>query len=258
MKNIILLAALIILARSSFATVTRDEFVQVKEALYQAYSELSPSQNEVLKINLPIAGIPNADTYWWDIDMIHASYVQFQDDEQAPIEHRIYLMGGFARLAGMTPDGLALTGCHEIGHGIAGAPKKDEAMGMGYQASMEGQSDYYATKDCLAVVFKYLNELRPVNSTPTYEKLCAKQTKHDSNTCLRLLTAMEADQAFFKNNGDSVSFDRFSTTVATELNTEPSFYPEAQCRFDTMINGILDLERPECWYPGGETNGTLR
>lgn len=108
MKNIILLAALIVLARSSFATVTRDEFVQVKEALYQAYSELSPSQNEVLKINLPIAGIPNADTYWWGIDMIHPSYVQFQDDEQAPIEHRIYLMGGFARLAGMTPDGRSI------------------------------------------------------------------------------------------------------------------------------------------------------
>ncbi|AYF44028.1 hypothetical protein BALOs_1018 [Halobacteriovorax sp. BALOs_7] len=251
MKNFILLVALVFLASSSFASVTRDEFLQVKEALYQAYSELAPSQNEVLKINLPIPGIPNADTYWWDIDMVHASYVKVEND-QNQIEHRIYLMGGFARLSGMTPDGLALTGCHEIGHGIGGEPFKSSG------STTEGQSDYFATKVCLPIVFKYLNELREINSNPTYESICSNQIMHNSNTCLRLLTAMEADQAFFKTTGDEVYFDHFSNEVATELNTDASYYPDSQCRFDTMIHGILNIERPICWYPGGAANGTMR
>ncbi|MFG1481760.1 hypothetical protein ABMA79_09095 [Halobacteriovorax sp. HFRX-2_2] len=255
MKKLILLVCLFTLTKSVFAAVSKDEYEQVKDALYQAYSELAPSQNEVLQINLPIAGLP--DSYWWDIDMIHASYVQATNQEDQ-IEHRIYLMGGFGRLAGMTPDGLALTACHEIGHGIGGDPKKDDPMNMGYHSSMEGQSDFFATKDCLAVVFKYLPELREVKEKPIYKDLCSKQDKHEYFTCLRLLTAMEADQAFFKSNGDEVSFETYSSNVATELNTDPSYYPAAQCRFDTMINGILDLERPECWYPGGEKNGTLR
>lgn len=249
MRKLLLLLVLITLTRSIFAAVTKSEFDEVKEALHLAYSELAPSPNEVLKINLPVAGL--GEDYWWEIDMIHASYVQFKNDE-GQTEHRIYLMGGFARLADMTPDGLALTGCHEIGHGIGGAPFKNNGN------TAEGQSDYFATKVCLPIVFKYLKQKRSINENTTYQQLCEKQAAHDNNTCLRLLTAMEPDIAFFKSLGDEVSFDRFSTHIQEELNTNASYYPDAQCRLDTMINGVLELERPICWYPTGIPNGTLR
>ncbi len=249
MKKLILLITLALLTKSSIAAVSKAEFEELKLALKQAYSELAPSTNDILKINLPIPGL--SEDYWWDIEMVHASYVKFDNDE-GQTEHRIYLMGGFARLAEMTPDGLALTACHEMGHGIGGGPYKESG------STQEGQADYYATKICLPIVFKYLPQMREISFHPTYEKLCAKQDEHDSATCLRLMTAMEADQAFFKSQGQETSFDHFSTHIQTEINNSPSFYPDAQCRMDTMINGILGLERPVCWYPQGIPNGTLR
>jgi hypothetical protein len=55
-----------------------------------------------------------------------------------------------------------------------------------------------------------------------------------------------------------VSMSDYSMNVVDELDLSPSFYPEAQCRLDTMINGLLSLERPVCWYPQGIENGYLR
>ena len=244
---------LLLFSFSSVAQVTKQEFEIVKTAIYQAYEELRPSENEKLFINPVVEGVNMS---WWDITPPNASYVRY--DQKDIIEHRIYLFGGFARFKGMTPDGIALTACHEIGHGIAGAPFKDTSDYSNVPTTTEGQADYFATKICLPVVFRYLKALRPLSESETYSKLCKQQTKHDTNTCLRLMASLESDIALLKYLGHTASFDTFSINIQEEINTSVRYYPDSQCRLDTMINGILDLGQPECWFPGGEANGKFR
>jgi hypothetical protein len=148
-------------------------------------------------------------------------------------------------MKGMTLDGLALTACHEIGHGIGGAPFKDTGN------SSEGQSDYYATKTCLPIVFKYLEKSKLPSQGNYIFDLCSRAENVNVEFCLRALTALESDIVFFESLGEKVSYSDFSTFRATELNDASRFYPDSQCRLDTMIHGVLQLERPWCWYPNG-------
>ena len=236
------------------AAVTYEEFLEVKNALYQAFEELKPGDNHLLSINTLVKGL--WETYWWELNIGNASYVRAVE-ENGDISHNVFLIGGFARAEGMTPDGLALTGCHEIGHGIGGGPKKDPYMAA-VESSVEGQSDYYATATCLEVVLKYLKPMRELGSDPYYELVCEAQSARSKDICMRMFTALESDIALFASTGDQTSVEDFSTVEMEEINFRPSYYPDAQCRIDTMIHGILKLERPKCWFPNGEENGAFR
>lgn len=253
-SNILITLALFLYASQGLAAVSYKEFLQVKRALHQTFQTIQSNENEVLTINKTDNNL--SDTYWWDIDMVHASYVHVKERDQT--FHNIYLMGGFARIKEMTPDGLLVTGCHEIAHGIGGAPRKKPSAYSDFRSSMEGQSDYFATRVCLPVALGFLDALRDIHRKPVYENLCSS-SPHPMDLCFRMMTALESDVAYFNQYLEgNVSFDDFSTHIQYQLNLEPTYYPDEQCRLDTMINGVLGLERPECWYPGGETNGTWR
>lgn len=254
LNNLITLTTLLLYSSQGIAAVSYEEFLQVKEALYKTYKIINNNENEVLTINKTGDGLD--ETYWWDINMVHASYVNVE--ESGRIFHNIYLMGGFARIDQMTPDGLLITGCHEIAHGIGGAPRKNPSVYSDFRASTEGQSDYFATNVCLPIALGFLDTMREVHQKPIYQELCSL-SPHPMNLCLRMMNALESDVAYFNEHlGGDVSFEKFSHHVQRELNLDPSYYPDEQCRLDTMINGILGLERPECWFPGGEPNGMWR
>jgi hypothetical protein len=255
MKKLILALVFTQIFSNAFAQVSYEELQLVKEAIYKAFEEIKPSDEDFLSINEPIPGLP--EDYWWSIEMVHASYVRVPSVDEESVTHKIYLMGGFVRLDGMTPDGLAVTACHEIGHGIGGDPKKNPSMGMP-GSTTEGQSDYFSTKVCLPVVMKYLEQLRAISNNPYLAKLCGLQKKYKTELCKRMFTALESDMAFFDYLGTPVAFENYATEVALEINRDPSFYPSSQCRLDTMIHGLLGLERPMCWYPEGEENGIHR
>lgn len=254
-KQIQLILFISLLAPQVHADVTLEEFERLKVAVHQAFLELRPDSSHVLQIN----PVPNGleENYWWNLDMIHASYVQIQNDPPGATTHNIYLFGGFARLSGMTIDGLAVTACHEIGHGLGGAPKKDPSYGMPGNTT-EGQSDYYATAVCLPVALKYLEAQTPPSEDPYLRLICDRQTRHPKDFCLRLFTAVENDLVFFNEVGQYPSFTDYSTHVQLELDTAPTYYPDPQCRLDTMVHGLLGLKQPECWFPGGAENGTFR
>lgn len=222
------------------ASVSFEQFLELNIALQSAFLELRPSPKHQLMINKPIPGVEN---FWWNLKEVHASYSGYETDEV--YTHNIFLFGGYARLDGMTLDGLAITACHEIGHGIGGKPFKETG------SSMEGQSDYFATKECLPVVFKYLRETRQADFDSYQNELCTRFSEIDTNFCLRAMAALESDRHFYKYLGDDVFFNVKSEVVNLELDYSPSWYPESQCRFDTSIHGILKLERPRCWYPDG-------
>lgn len=230
MKTLTLL--ILILSLNTNASVSFEEFINLKDALHKTFDELNPNSDHILTINNTY-DLPH--NYWWSLDVVHASYSRFENS------HNIFLFGGFSRLEGMSLDGLAITACHEIGHGIGDAPYKESG------ASTEGQADYFATKVCLPVVFKYLEQTVETTKSEFNLNFC-KQSKN-YEYCMRALTALESNIFFFETLGDIVYFDTPSTEIAEELNYSPSFYPSAQCRLDTSLNGVLGLERPKCWYP---------
>ncbi len=217
---------------NTFAAVSLSEFQQLKDSLHLAFKELRPDSTHRLFINLT-NDLP--ENYWWDLDVVHASYSNLGNN------HNIFIFGGFAKLQEMTLDGLAITACHEIAHGIGGAPYKISGT------STEGQADYYATKYCLPKVFKYLNQSSEVTESQFNLNFCKKSS--DYTYCMRALTALESNIYFYKTLGDIVYFNTQSDEVATNLNTSPTFYPSSQCRIDTSLRGVIKRSRPACWFP---------
>lgn len=240
MKKIFLITmALFFVHSKSFAQVSFEQFGALKTALHSAFEELKPGPSHKLVINMPVGELEN---YWWGLDIVHASYGGDTIDDIH--YHRIFLFGGFARLEGMTLDGLAVTACHEIAHGIGGPPFKESGK------TSEGQSDYYSTAVCLPIVFKYLIQEIELSQDNYITDLC-KRYSDAPRFCMRSLIALESDIAFFATLGDVVDFNSASTNISTQLNQSDSYYPDSQCRLDTMIHGVLQLERPKCWFPEG-------
>ncbi len=226
----------LIFTSKSYTQVTFNEYKQVKSALENTY-EILRNDNRRLLINAVSEGLP--ENYWWNLEVSHASYVNVGD------VHHIYLMGGLAREKFMTPDGLALIGCHELGHGLAGSPFKNPLSANDYLVSVEGQSDYFATKECLKIVFDFLPAMRNINQSSIYKSLC----KHSDVNCLRMLTAIESELNLFQKNTDIVlTVDGTSDIIVEKINHSPYYYPDPQCRIQTMVHGVLELPRPSCWY----------
>lgn len=227
---------------NTYCAVSFEELTTLKTALQKAFKELRPNQSHSLDINKVNEGMPV--NFWWDLNDVHASYSGYDDEDGT--YHSIFLFGGFARLEGMTLDGLALTACHEIGHGIGLGPYKESG------STTEGQADYYAAKTCLPVVFKYLDNLNQLNPSYYVQHLCSEQKFRTYGECVRLFYALESDLYFLDYLGDSVSFESRSSYVEVELNLSDYHYPDAQCRIDTGMNAILGIRRPVCWYPASE------
>ncbi len=215
------------------------EYLEVKVALEKTFLELRPSDKHKIIINMPVGDDPY---YWWNLDYPRASYSGLETDNG--IVHHVFLFGGYIRLPYMTKDLLANTGCHEIAHGLGGYPFKSNG------SSMEPQADYWATKECLALTFKYISEVK--SDIDYYAKILCDMFSVDQKLCYRMMTAIAPENDFFEQSeNESVRYDDFAREHAVDLNDDPLYYPSAQCRFDSMIHGILDLERPLCWYPNG-------
>jgi hypothetical protein len=238
--KILFLFVTICIINNTQASVNFEGYIDVKNALYKAFEELRPNKNHKLIINAKVGDNPY---YWFGLNMVHASYSGFEN--QGNYTHNIFLFGGFIRLQEMTKDGLLLAGCHEIGHGIGGAPLKVTG------SSSEAQSDYFATKNCLQVAFKFLKPEPNATIQDNYVINFCKLNAKDRKFCLRAFGALRSDIYFFETLGESSAVDNYSASRAVEFNDGATFYPDAQCRVDTMIHGIVDIERPNCWYPGG-------
>lgn len=256
--NIIFLIILFQPFFSLKAAVSFEEYLTVKSALEKAFHVINKNEEDSFSVNEKVEGVD--ENYWWDIPLVHASYVRKASESSSAI-HNIYLMGGFARLDYMTLDSLALTGCHEMGHGIGGAPKKELSIYSDYSSSMEGQADYFATNICLPIVLGFLETERTVGYTEEelgfISKLCLRQKHHSEKNCIRYFKALRANIEYFEFNGEHSSYSGVAQEIALSLNYSPNYYPTAQCRINTMIHGILKMQRPQCWFPSGQNNGSF-
>lgn len=210
----------------TFASLSKDEFANIVISFQNSYPEhliiINPNQ-------------PSSD-FWWNQDAKHASYSQ-NKDSSGKITHYLFFFGGLARMNEMTPEGAVLILCHELGHGIAGPPLK-----MDSSSSVEGQADYFATNSCLPKVLSQLVTDRIPPTDPL--NLC------QTDLCRRIFVGIASEIAVLRSNlpAQDVQFGRSDPTQVNFINTSPTYYPSNQCRLDTFIAGVLDQDRPRCWW----------
>jgi hypothetical protein len=135
---------------------------------------------------------------------------------------QVLIYRGMAHRRELDEDSLMLIICHELGHLYGGPPFSNESN----EISLEGQSDYFATKSCLTKALK------------TYK---------DKNVEVRTKLAMQNVAKFLANNW-SVPYPRFDTPDQTIVDEMIKTHPNPQCRLDTFVAGLELLERPYCWY----------
>jgi hypothetical protein len=196
----------------------------------------------------------------------------------------VKMFGGLARHPETTLDGFRAVICHEIGHHIAGAPKKKSWYGTTW-ASNEGQSDYYATTKCLRKLYlkeKHLAETLQIYSdikNTDEEKLAKKECDsvykdiNDKAVCYRSsLAGKSLARLLGSLRGNSNV--KYSTPDTNVVSTTNHNHPAAQCRLDTYFQGALCINdhdkladendvrlgyctvsegykignRPQCWY----------
>ncbi|WP_155798039.1 hypothetical protein [Sorangium cellulosum] len=183
----------------------------------------------------------------WDSDAVSA-HVLLNLGEDWTIE----VSKGYLTVSSMTPEVFALTMCHEMGHFIGGFPFKtsrrvDSALGT--SVSSEGQSDYFATKDCLprlwaneteanAAAFAALDPSARARCTAATSDLASQQL------CGRILLASLQTGRFYEEQEvlqapRELVYPRFDTPDPTEAAVTKEGHPASQCRLDTLVAGAV-------------------
>lgn len=202
----------------------------------------------------------------------------------------VKMLGGLARHGAITRDGFATVICHEIGHHIGGAPKMTEIRGQ--WASVEGESDYFASLKCLRKVWRNDDNIRVIQNMsvdPEADRLC-KLTYTDparAALCIRSVMAAVSTANLLADISNSTRPSTASTDNSRVSKTVET-HPKPQCRLDTYLNGALctvseDIDvnqsnanigvctdrknygaRPLCWYAdsgaggGGGSGGNIK
>jgi len=190
----------------------------------------------------------------------------------------VSMFGGLARHPLMTQEGLVLVACHEIGHHLAGYPRY---RGNSEWASVEGQSDYFATSKCARKVFKAIggNAVWAQRAPVTFEvrNSCVNAfgvNSEASGICMRSAMAglaLARTLGSLKGDPKAINFPNVDKSIVA---TTFEGHPAAQCRLDTYVAGdtcrVPDTEdfnaaeprkgscgpgkvesngyRPRCWY----------
>jgi hypothetical protein len=167
----------------------------------------------------------------------------------------------------LTSDGLAAIVCHEIGHFLGKRAKfgpwmkwlNADLVGM----AIEGEADYFASRECLPRVFKKnFVELRNHNDSDTHkvQHLCSDRFVDSSKLeiCQRVILAGHAMLRSINNSDaptDLVKEGKNFKWVEISLDKKDRKFslwtdwqhPSNQCRLDTFKKGALKKSRPACW-----------
>lgn len=181
----------------------------------------------------------------------------------------ITLYGGLARHKAITPDGLTLVLCHELGHHFGGFPKKNTNV----WSSAEGQADYYSTMKCLRRIWAKADNAFALKDVlvPDHVKLeCAKTYVNDQEKilCQRMSMAGKSMALMIQDlDHDSIE-PKFETPDELRVRATNIMHPYAQCRLDTVFNGAIcpvseaiefendDESTGACHEKLGDTRGT--
>lgn len=167
----------------------------------------------------------------------------------------ITVWGGFARAPGMTTDAVAWVACHELAHLLGGSPR--QTIQNASWATVEGQSDFYASTRCLKEYFaeeRNVPVVAGMTIDPVVQARCesAYRIAEDQAICERVATAGAA----FMNSLRALTPGSKPLSFATPDRTRVSAtlinqYPSEQCRLDTVLAGAAGAARPRCWFKPG-------
>ncbi|MAZ49447.1 MAG: hypothetical protein CME65_12880 [Halobacteriovoraceae bacterium] len=257
--------------------IDEQEFNRVLDKLQQVYDPIINQYGGNLKINR-----------LWSDGTVNASANRQGSD------YIINMYGGLARHQVVTSDAFALVACHEVGHHIGGVPRYTQRGGE--WASVEGQSDYFATTKCLRKLFMNDDNSTIVRELQVPSEVVSKcenqfSAQNDQDICQRIAMAGLSAASLFANGNPP----RFNTPDTNRVSQTFESHPQPQCRLDTYYNGGVcgveeDVEigqqnpnigtcnranndseglRPLCWFkpagsnpnpnpnpPGGDTAAT--
>ncbi len=155
----------------------------------------------------------------------------------------INMYGGLARHAAINVEGFALVACHEIGHHIGGAPKKESWWGSAW-ATNEGGSDYFATLKCLRKYFAEDDNETIIANTqiePLVQSNCETQfaTRQDQLICMRSSIAGMSVATLFMDLRKETKQPKFDTPDTKVVRQMDHNHPGTQCRLDTYFQGAI-------------------
>ena len=203
--------------------LTLEQYNAVIDKVENIYTPIAASYGKKLQINR-----------LWESPIVNAgTYVQGNT-------WVINMYGGYARHPAISEDGYALVLCHELGHHIGGAPKKESVR----WSSGEGQADYFATLKCLRKVFRKDDNIAVVaamtNIPPIITEKCHGPFKEEWEAALCIRTSMAGISP------GNISADIRGTTPPDIMNSDTGIveelftgYPEPQCRVDTYFQGSI-------------------
>lgn len=163
--------------------------------------------------------------------------------QQSGNSYIISMFGGLARHETITADAFALVACHEIGHHLAGAPKKSSWFGTSW-ASNEGQADYWGTMKCLRKYFETENNqeiIANMQIDPYATKVCQEQFVgvEEIAMCQRAsMAGLSLGNLFraLRNLSTELKFQTPDQNVVARTNHN---HPAPQCRVDTYFAGAI-------------------
>ena len=159
-------------------------------------------------------------------------------------EYWLELPGGMARYGLINEEAFLTSICHELGHLLGGPPYRSEI-------SLEGQSDYYATLEC---VEKLLPAVVPIKNLPEdleVSEACVANNFPDQELCQRALQGAKSLTSYYAEL-EKVPFPQISTPSSVVVAQTLTVHPPAQCRLDTFVAGLFKWQRPACWFKASQ------
>lgn len=174
----------------------------------------------------------------------------------------------------ITPDGIDFILCHELGHHLGGAPKKQRgATGKIDWSSVEGQADYFASVKCLPLYYSSETKKNKKPDTLFYSQYSKEDVDtvrplcRDS-TCERIILAGLSFSRFYSTFRDDWKKPVPGIKTAYKVEETLSKHPRPQCRLETVVAGtscqnVYDFDpqdvrvgacmeapgkRPACWF----------
>jgi hypothetical protein len=203
------------------SNVSKEMFNLIVATGLELYQPRADENNEKLTINAK-----------WDDATVNANCSRFWG------QVTINMFGGLARRPEVSPAGFALVLCHELGHAYGGTPYIRGTM------SAEGQADYYGANVCIKEVIDVLEAEFPDFEADDF----VAETCDGDYVCLRGLHAGQGLGNLLSQlkNEDYPDYETPDSTIVKKTLTS---YPKTvQCRLDSYFNGVMDLDRPKCWF----------
>lgn len=245
----VFIGIILLIPTEALAQITYPQFQSVVSVFHRIYDAELAKQNAVLVINS--GATEQSKDIWWNLLDRHASYSSYLEPN-GPRQHFLFMFGGYAQYTGMTIEGVAMTLCHEMGHGIGGTPYKDNMED--FLVSVEGQADYFAARYCIKRILSHIVPSQPIRALSPW---VATQCDHNFSNlnqkqmCWRSFQVLENERLFFRTQTGretETEYETPDTSVVDKTELDPYYYPTAQCRLDTMVAGILEKPRPRCWW----------